>query len=179
MDIFNSIGSALNAITNNSFTGKLMVSASALTTAFFTPIVGLLFACFSLNIADLISGLNVARKQGRKITSRKTWKGTINKILQESQLIVLLHIIEHFAFSAVGFDTTILTGGAAALMCLTEAWSILENMNTVNPDGPWKILNQFLRKKGEDLTGIEINLGEDGKINSVKPVDAEDISFKE
>lgn len=179
MDIFNSIGNALNAITNNSFTGKLLISGGALTTAFFTPIVGLLFACFSLNLADLISGLRVASKQGKKITSRKTWKGTITKILQESQLIILLHIIEHFAFSAVGFDTTLLTGGATALMCLTEIWSILENMNTVNPNGPWRILKQFLTKKGEDLTGIEIDLDNNGKINSVKSVDTEDLSFKE
>lgn len=174
MDIFSSICDAVNAITNNSFTGKLLVGAGALATSFFTPIVGLIFACFTLNVADLITGIRVSRKLGKKITSRKNWKGTITKVLQESQLLVLLHVIEHFAFSAVGVETTLLTGGATILICLTEVWSLLENLNTLYPDGPWSILKDLLVKKGQDITGVEIDLDKYGKVNKVSTIHNDD-----
>lgn len=154
MDIFSSIGNVVKIITNNSFIGKIGVGLSAIATAFFTPIVGLLFACFALNAADLFTGIQVAIKQGKKITSRKTWLGTITKIHQESAVIVLLHIIEHFAMASI--DTTMLSGSATVLMCLVELWSILENLNTINPEGPWSILKKFLAKKGEDSLGIDL-----------------------
>lgn len=51
----------------------------------------------------------------------------------------------------------ILTGGVTAIITLTEMWSILENLNTVDPNGPWRMLGKFLRKKGEDYTGIELD----------------------
>ena len=51
----------------------------------------------------------------------------------------------------------VLTGGATVIICLTELWSILENLNTLDPDGPWKSIGIFLRKKGGEYTGIEIN----------------------
>lgn len=178
-DIFSSMNHVINIITNNSFVGKLMVGAGALATSFFTPIVGLIFACFALNVADLITGIRVSRKLGKKITSRKNWKGTITKVLQESQLLVLLHIIEYFAFSAVGVDSTLLTGGATILICLTEVWSLLENLNTLYPYGPWKILKDLLVKKGEDITGIEIDLDKYGKVNNVKTVITKELDSEE
>lgn len=160
MDILSSIGSTIHAIADN-FLSKLGVLIGSVAIAFFTPIAGLLFACFALNFADLITGLEVAYKQGKRLTSRKTWLGTIKKIRQESAVIVLLHVIEHFAMASM--DTTILSGSATVLICLTEMWSILENLNTVNPDGPWKVLGQFLKKKGQDYTGLDLIIGKHGK----------------
>ena len=168
MDILSSIGNMLASVTNNSFTGKLAIAAGSLATAYFTPIVGLLFACFSCTLVDLIYGLRVARMRGKKITSGKSWKGTLRKIRDEFTIITLSHILEYAVMGAEG--TTILSGGATVLICLTELWSILENLNTLNPDGPWRILSAFLRKKGEDFTGIEMDFSNDGKVNSVKPV---------
>lgn len=55
----------------------------------------------------------------------------------------------------------ILSGGVTVIVTLTELWSILENLNTLNPDGPWKALSRFLKKKGEDYTGIELELNKD------------------
>lgn len=52
----------------------------------------------------------------------------------------------------------LLTGGATIIITLTELWSIIENLNTLDPKGPWKLLGKFLRKKGEDYTGIDLNL---------------------
>jgi hypothetical protein len=55
----------------------------------------------------------------------------------------------------------VLTGGVTAIITLTEMWSIIENLNTVDPDGPWKIIGKFLKKKGEDYTGIELDFDKD------------------
>lgn len=169
MDILTSIGTTLNTVASN-FYSKLAVLTAATATAFFTPIAGLIIACFLLNVADLITGLEVAIKQGKTLWSRKTWTGTIKKIRQESAVIILTHVIEHFAMSAIT-TTTVISGGVTILICLTELWSILENLNTVNPNGPWRILKQFLKQKGEQYTGVEININDDGKINDIKPVD--------
>lgn len=159
MDILNSIGNMVNAVSNNSFSGKIAIGAASLATAYFTPIVGLLFACFAFTTVDLIYGIKVAKRLGKKITSRKNWKGTLKKIRDEFTIITLAHLLE---FNIMGIeDMTMLSGGATALICLTELWSILENLNTLDPEGPWKILGKFLKKKGESITGIEIDLGDE------------------
>lgn len=62
-------------------------------------------------------------------------------------------------FAILGPDAAcILSGGVTVIVTLTELWSILENLNTLNPQGPWRALGKFLKKKGEDYTGIEIDL---------------------
>ena len=56
------IQNVLNTITNGNIFGKLAICFSALLTAFFTPIVGLLLTCFTFTILDLIYGLKVAKR---------------------------------------------------------------------------------------------------------------------
>lgn len=140
----------------NTTFGKIAISGVALLTSYFTPIIGLLIACLSCSIIDMIYGIKVANKQNKKLSSRKNWKGTLTKIRDEFTLILLTHIVE---FSVAGPDVTcILSGGVTVIITLTELWSIIENLNTLNPDGPWKSLGRFLKKKGEDYVGIEIDL---------------------
>ena len=101
-------------------------------------------------------GIKVAKKASKKITSKKNWKGTLAKIRDEFTLILLAHLIE---FVILGANAAfILSGGVAIIITLTEMWSILENLNTLNPDGPWRALGKFLKKKGEDYVGFEIDL---------------------
>ena len=76
---------------------------------------------------------------------------------------MLAHLVEHSVMGAGSI--TVLSGGAAALICLTEIWSILENLNTLDPDGPWRILGKYLKKKGEDYAGINIKVTENGKLD--------------
>jgi hypothetical protein len=76
-------------------------------------------------------------------------------------------------YSVFGADQVfVLTGGITTIISLTEMWSILENLNTLNPHGPWKALGKFLKRKGEDYIGTEIDLN-DEHIDSTKPVDSE------
>lgn len=163
-DLFQSMGHMFHGLSGNTWFGKIAIAGGALLTAYFTPIVGLLAACFSCSVVDMCYGIKVAATQGKKITSKKNWKGTLIKIKDEFALILLAHLIEYVLF---GPDASvILSGGITAIVTLTELWSILENLNTLNPDGPWKMLSKFLKKKGEEYTGINLDLNEDSDGNS-------------
>lgn len=153
--MINSIIKAITTISGDTFLGKLAISAGALATAYFAPIVGLLFACFAATAIDMVYGIKVAKKLGKKITSRKNWKGTLIKMRDEFTIIALAHLLE---FTAMGDSVPmVLSGGATVLITITELWSILENLNTLDPEGPWRILSKFLKKKGEDFSGMELN----------------------
>ena len=159
MAILDSIEHMYNAITGGNILGKIGVSAGALAIGYLSPITGLLVTCFVFTIVDMIYGIKVAKKQKKKITSDKNWKGTIKKILDEFTIILLARLLEFTVLDKTG--VFVLTGGVTVIVALTELWSIIENLNTLNPDGPWKLLNKFLTKKGEQYIGI--NLSEDKK----------------
>lgn len=162
--MINSIIKAITTISGDTFFGKLAISAGALVTAYFAPIVGLLFACFATTAIDMIYGIKVAKKFGKKITSRKNWKGTLIKMRDEFTIITLAHLLE---FTTMGDDVPmVLSGGATVLITITELWSILENLNTLDPTGPWRILSKFLKKKGEGFTGLELDELETIKTNT-------------
>ena len=166
-NLFQSIGHMFHGLSGNTWLGRVAIAGGALATAYFTPIIGLLVACFSCSVVDMCYGIKVAIKQGNKITSKKNWKGTLVKIKDEFALILLAHVIEYVL---LGADATLwLSGGITAIVTLTELWSILENLNTLNPDGPWRMLSKFLKAKGEEYTGIELDLNKDsdGNNNSV------------
>ena len=152
------MGSSINAMVNGSFVGKMLVSAGAVVTAFLAPIQWLLLICFATTVVDMLTGMRVARKLKRKIESAKNWNGTLRKILDEFVLVALAHGIEWAVLDESG--VFVLTGGVTAIITLTELWSIIENLNTVDPTGPWKIIGKFLKKKGEDYTGIELDFDE-------------------
>lgn len=154
--VCSNIQNVMNTISGNTFLGKLGITAGALITAYFTPIIGLLVSCFSASFIDMIYGIKVAKKQNCKITSDHTRKGTWNKIKAEFAIICLARLLEYSVLGTSG--VFILTGGATVIITLTELWSILENLNMLNPNGPWRSLGKFLKKKGEAYTGVEIEL---------------------
>ena len=158
MDILTSIQHTLNSISGNTILGKIGVTFGSAIAAYFAPIIGLLITCLAATTIDMFYGMKVARKFGKKLTSKKNWKGTLCKIKDEFILIFLSHLLEHTAAGAVGADGFfILSGGVTVIITLTEIWSIIENLNTLDPDGPWKVLGRFLKKKGEDIVGIDLD----------------------
>lgn len=153
------MSNAINQMVNGSVIGKFLLSAGAAITAFLAPVQWLLVICFATTVMDMISGMRVARKLKQKIESGKNWSGTLRKILDEFLIILLAHGIEWAVLDESG--VFVLTGGVTAIITLTELWSIIENLNTVDPNGPWKVIGKFLKKKGEDYTGIELEFGKD------------------
>lgn len=159
MDILTSIQHTMNSISGNTLFGKIGVAVGSAATAYFTPIIGLLITCLAATTVDMYYGMRVARKFGKKLTSKKNWKGTLCKIKDEFILISLSHLLEHTAAGAIGMDGIfVLSGGVTIIITLTEIWSIIENLNTLDPDGPWKVLGKFLKKKGEDIVGIDLDI---------------------
>ncbi len=140
--------------------GKIGVALGSIITAFYSPIVALLVCCFVFTTVDMFYGIKVACRFNQKITSHKGWKGTLTKIIDEFTIISLARLLECAVLGAEQ-GVFVLTGGVTVIVALTELWSILENLNTLNPDGPWKALGKFLKKKGEDYIGTEIDLNDE------------------
>ncbi len=162
----NNISNNLESITQGTFVGKLLISTGAVLTAYFTPILGLLLTCFTTTIVDMLYGFKLAHKQHKKITSNRNRKGTLTKLRDEFAIICLARMIE---FTVIGTSGVfILTGGATVIIALTEIWSILETLNTLNPNGPWRSLSKFLKKKGEDYTGIDLDTNDNNSSNDLK-----------
>ena len=159
--VWSSIITTINSISGNTFVGKTIIATGALLTAYFTPIIGLLITCFATSFVDMVYGIQVAKMQHSKITSSKTRRGTWNKIKAEFAIIALARLLE---FTVVGTTGVfVLTGGATVIITLTELWSILENLNTLYPNGPWRSLGKYLKKKGEAYTGIDLDFNKDDK----------------
>lgn len=155
--------------------GKAAIAIGSIVTAFYSPIAALLVTCFAFTAVDMFYGIKVACRQKKKIESHKGWKGTLTKLADEMVIISLARLLEFAVLGEQG--VFVLTGGSTVIIALTELWSILENLNTLNPHGPWKALGKFLKKKGEDYTGIEIKLNDEytdnitlDSIESQKPV---------
>lgn len=157
--ILTSICNMFEGLSAGTWYGKLAIAAGTALTAFYSPIAALLVCCFAFTAADMFYGIKVARKYNKKIESHKNWKGTIAKLLDEWVIISLARLLEMSIIDTDG--VFILTGGATVIIGLTELWSILENLNTLNPHGPWKALSKFLKKKGEDYIGTEIELNDE------------------
>ena len=174
-ELFDSMGSylqnisnALSSITQNSSIANVLIGAGAVLTAYFAPIVGLLVTCFVLTVMDMGYGIAVAKKLKKKITSQKNWKGTLSKLYHELILLGLARLVE---FTVLGQEGVfVLTGGITVIVSLTELWSIIENLNTLYPDGPWKVIGAFLKKKGEDYIGVDVDL-KNGNTDDTKVVD--------
>ena len=111
----------------------------------------------------MLYGFKLAHKQHKKITSDKNRKGTLAKLRDELIIVCLARLVE---FTVIGTSGVfILTGGVTVIIALTEIWSILETLNTLNPNGPWRSLSKFLKKKGEDYTGIDLDTNDNNSCN--------------
>lgn len=161
LNVLNTIGRMFDGFSSGTPFGKLLIASGSVITAIYSPIIALLMSCFTFTIVDMIYGIKVARMQKQKITSDRNWNGTLKKIFDEFVILSLARLLEYSVLH--NNDVFIITGGVAVIISLTELWSILENLNTLNPNGPWRALGTFLKKKGEDYTGIEINLEENDR----------------
>lgn len=165
MRLLASISKMLCGLSADTTIGKILIFLGSALVAFYSPVVALLVCCFVFTIIDMFYGIKVSRKFKKKITSNKSWKGTITKLVDEWVVISLARLLEMSVFGADG--VSVLTGGATVIVGLTELWSILENLNTLNPKGPWKALGAFLKKKGEEYVGTEIELDDYATNNNV------------
>ena len=171
-DTLTHIGNTLHAMAQGSSIVKFLIGMGSAVVGFYAPIWYLLCICFATTIIDMIYGFKVARKFKKKIESGKNWKGTIRKLKDSLIILSLVHGLEWAVLEQSG--VFLLTGGVATIISLTEIWSIIENLNTLDPKGPWRMLGKFLRKKGEDYTGIDLSDDEDTNDHTVAKEPLED-----
>ena len=157
--LFDSIQRMFEGMSFGTTFGKIGIVAGTVLTAVYTPIIALLVSCFAFTVIDMFYGIRVAVHNNNKLESNRNWKGTLRKLLDEFSIISLARLLEYSVLGTEG--VFVLTGGATVILCLTELWSILENLNTLDPSGPWKALGRFLKKKGEEHIGFEIDLNDE------------------
>ena len=150
-----SINNTLNIIANNSILTKFWIAFCAFLTGFFVPIQFCILFVFGMILLDMYYGIKVSIKLKHKIESSISWNGTIRKMRDTFLLLCSIRGVEYFLINAL-VTTKVLTCGEALLISFTELWSVLENLNKIYPTGPWKLVSKFLRKKGEEYTGIDI-----------------------
>lgn len=119
----------------------------------FTPLWTVLFILLLIVLVDAYLGSKIAFKNQKKFESRRLrktlrkfgWCGAIIWFANQIDVSILVsidaHLVEFFA----------------GLIAGVELWSVIENLATLYPDGPWKLLNKFIRKKGEKYLDITID----------------------
>lgn len=122
-------------------------------TTFFFPIWITLLSVSLLTILDAILGVRVSYSKGIKPQSRKFWS-TIRKLGWSSIILSCAHLID--AYILVSFHAH-LVEGFAGIIAGVELWSILENLQTLDPTGPWRIFKKFIKTKGEKYLEVTID----------------------
>lgn len=126
--------------------------SSALST-FFLPIwVTILAVCIIITV-DMVLGIAVSIRNGEKPQSRKAWS-TIKKFIWSIVAISCAHLVDTYIF--VSFNAH-LVEAFAGMIGGVELWSIMENLQTLDPTGPWKIFRKFIKRKGEKYLDITID----------------------
>lgn len=133
------------------FTCMATAVASALST-FFLPIWTTILAVCILILIDMILGTKVSLCKGEPFQSRKLWS-TLKKFGWSSMAISCAHLMDTYII--VSFDAH-LVELFAGMIGGVELWSMLENLQTLDPTGPWKIFSKVLKTKGERYLDITI-----------------------
>lgn len=131
----------------------LFAGATSWVVGSFTPLWTILFLLLLLVFVDAFLGCKISLKKGMKCESRRFWK-TLRKLGWCGAIVWFANRID--ADILVSFDAHLVEFFAGAVAGV-ELWSIIENLAELYPDGPWKLLNKFIRKKGEKYLDITID----------------------
>lgn len=129
----------------------------------FAPIWMVLLIVTLLIFTDAFLGCRVSTKAGNPCDSRRLWT-TIKKLCWCSAFIwfgcqIDTHILVSFNAHLVEFFAGIISG--------VELWSVVENLNSLDPTGPWKIFSKFIKTKGEKYLDITIDKNDLPKIKKL------------
>ena len=131
------------------FTGCLLTGL----TAIFAPIYIAILAVSFFIILDAIYGYMVSRKYGyKKFESNKAWK-TLNKLFEAGMLVTCAHIIDAYVVTSICLHAVEFVSGS---VCFVEFISLLESLSDLHPKGPWRVLQNIIKAKGEKYLGTDI-----------------------
>lgn len=135
------------------FLGCALMAMGSWLLGSFVPIWTVLLIVLLLVFTDAFLGCSVARSKGLKCEGRRLWR-TLKKFGWCTAIIWFANRIETDVFISFNAHLVEIFAGSIAGV---ELWSILENLNTLFPNGPWKVLSKFLRTKGEKYLDITID----------------------
>lgn len=128
-------------------------SITSMLSTFFLPIWIPIVATCILTLIDMILGMKVALNKGEKIQSRKAW-ATIRKLCFSTMMISCGHLVDQYILTSFNAH---LVECFAGMVAGVELWSMMENLHTLDPTGPWKLFKKFLKNKGEKYLDITID----------------------
>lgn len=131
----------------------LLTSATSWLAGTFAPLWIILLILAIFIFTDAFLGCKVSRKKGIKCESRRFWK-TLRKIGWASAIVWFANAIDTHILTSFNAHLVEIFAG---LIAGVEFWSILENLSTLYPDGPWRILSKVLKSKGEKYLDITID----------------------
>lgn len=130
----------------------VMTAVVSSLSTFLLPIWTTVIAVCVLILIDMILGTRVSINKGEPFQSRKLGS-TLKKFGWSSMAISCAHIMDMYIITS--FDAH-LVELFAGMIGGVELWSILENLQTSDPTGPWKIFSKVLKTKGERYLDITI-----------------------
>lgn len=132
------------------------------------PVVSLLSMVSFFIIADFFSGLWASRRAGEKWTSQR-FRESIDKMISYGLFLILAYIFDTVVMlhlqARFHFEPIDLIGISAAIVCLIEFYSILENFYKATKLPVFYILTQLTRKKLKDRTDVDIEDAEKAASN--------------
>lgn len=111
----------------------------------------------------MVLGCKVAIKNNKKCESRKLWK-TLRKFGWCTAIVWFANAIDVSILTS--FDAHLVEFFAGAIAGV-ELWSVIENLSTLYPNGPWKVLSKFIKSKGEKYLDITIEKEDLPKIKEI------------
>ena len=147
-------------------TGCLITGLSAI----FAPTYIAILAISFFIVLDAIYGYKVSRKYGfKKFESNKAWK-TLNKLFEAGLLVICANKIDVYVVVSLNLHAVEFVSGA---ICFVEFISLLESLSELHPKGPWRILHNIIKAKGEKYLDVvipdnaDLN-GNDDELNNIK-----------
>lgn len=138
----------------NSGTPKFFGCLATGLATIFTPIAVAVSCALIFVLIDAIYGYKVSRKYGRThLESNKLWK-TLNKATESFIMITLAHLLDTYVITSLSLHLVEIVTGA---ICFSEFISLLESFIDLHPKGPWKLLKNIIKAKGEKYLDVKID----------------------
>lgn len=131
----------------------LLTGLMSTLSSFLVPIWTTLFAVGMLIIVDAVLGTMASMSFGNRFESRRLWS-TIKKLGWSTMIICCAHLMDLYIITSLDAH---LVEFFAGMIGGVELWSMVENLQTLDPTGPWRIFGKFIRSKGEKYLDITIS----------------------
>ena len=139
---------------------KYIIQLSAVVSAFFLPISGILFLIGFAILVDTITGLWKAKKLKIKITSRGL-SAVVSKLFLYEVAVILTYLIDYYILNDIILQffsvPLMLTKILSLVLVSIEAISISENYKAVKGIDIWSALKNLLQRSKEikkDIDGV-------------------------